>query len=124
MKLEDVKGYFKTQPLMYLATTEEDQPRVRPMALIYHNEQYWFCSISGRPKIDQIKKNNKVEFALNASDREDVSTIRGSGKAILIEDLETKKDLSEAIPWFIGYWESHTDPGFTLFRLDLERIEI
>ncbi|MHA2358023.1 MAG: pyridoxamine 5'-phosphate oxidase family protein [Candidatus Heimdallarchaeaceae archaeon] len=124
MKLEDVKEYFNTQPLMYFATNEDNQPRVRPMALIYHNGQCWCCSIAGRPKIEQIKKNNKIEFALNASDREEMSTIRGSGKAVLIEDFETKKDLSEAIPWFSGYWESYDDPNFVLYRLDLERIEV
>jgi len=38
MKLETVIDYFKSQPLMYLATVDGNQPRVRPMALIYHDE--------------------------------------------------------------------------------------
>ncbi|MCG3222199.1 MAG: pyridoxamine 5'-phosphate oxidase family protein [Candidatus Heimdallarchaeota archaeon] len=124
MKLEDIKDYFKQQPLMYLATTEGDQPRVRPMALIYHKEICWCCSISGRPKIKQIIDNNKIEFAINALDKEEFSTIRGSGKAVLVEDLETKKELSEVIPWFSGYWKSYDNPEFTLFRMDIERIEV
>lgn len=124
MKLEDIKDYFKQQPLMYLATTEGDQPRVRPMALIYHKEICWCCSISERPKIKQMIENKKIEFALNAHDKEEFSTIRGSGEAILIEDLETKRELSEAIPWFSGYWKSYNDPEFTLFRMDLDRIEV
>jgi len=124
MKLEDIKDYFKQQPLMYLATTEGEQPRVRPMALIYHKDTCWCCSISGRPKIKQMIENDKIEFAVNAHDREEFSTIRGSGTAVLIEDQEMRKDLSEAINWFSGYWKSYDDPDFTLFRLDLERIEV
>jgi uncharacterized pyridoxamine 5'-phosphate oxidase family protein len=124
MNLENIKEYFEQQPLMYLATTEGDQPRVRPMALIYHNETCWCCSISGRPKIKQMIDNNKIEFAVNAHDREEFSTIRGTGKAVLVEDKETRKELSEAINWFSGYWKSYDDPEFTLFRIDIEKIEV
>ncbi|NPD90167.1 MAG: pyridoxamine 5'-phosphate oxidase family protein [Asgard group archaeon] len=124
MKLEDITDYFKQQPLMYLATSEGNQPRVRPMALIYHKDTCWCCSISGRPKINQILENNKIEFAINAHDKEEFSTVRGTGIATLVEDKETKKDVSEAINWFSGYWKSYDDPEFTLFRLDLDRIEV
>ena len=123
MKLEDATDYFKTQPLMYLATLENDQPRVRPMALIYHKGQCWCCTTEGRPKIEQIKNNSKMEFALNAQDREDLGTIRGLGKAIIVDDLDTKKEIAKIIPWFSGYWESYKDPKFVLIRLDLELIE-
>jgi uncharacterized pyridoxamine 5'-phosphate oxidase family protein len=124
MKLEDIENYFKQQPLMYLATAEDNQPRVRPMALIYHKDTCWCCSISGRPKIKQMLDNNRIEFAINAHDKEEFSTIRGTGTAILVEDKETKKDVSEAINWFSGYWKSYDDPEFTLFQLDLDRIEV
>jgi uncharacterized pyridoxamine 5'-phosphate oxidase family protein len=124
MKLEEITEYFNQQPLMFLATTEDDQPRVRPMALIYHNDTCWCCSISGRPKIKQMLENNKIEFAVNAFDKEEFSTIRGTGIAILVEDKETKKDVSKAIDWFSGYWKSYDDPDFTLFRLDLDKIEV
>ena len=124
MKLEDVTDFFKTQPLMYLATSENNQPRVRPMALIYYKDQSWCCSIAGRPKIDQIRNNNKFEFAVIAPEREDMSTIRGRGKASIEENLEIKKELADFISWFSGYWDSYEDPNFTLIRLDLEKIEV
>ena len=124
MKLEDIKDCFKQQPLMYLSTIDGSQPRVRPMALIYYKETCWCCSVSGRPKIKQMIDNNNIEFAINAHDKEEFSTIRGRGKAVLVDDMETKKELSEAISWFSGYWKSYDDPEFTLFRLDLEEIEV
>ncbi len=124
MKLEDITDFFKTQPLMYLATSENDQPHVRPMALIYYKNQSWCCSIGGRPKIDQIRNNNKIEFAAIAPEREDMSTIRGTGKGSIEENLEIKKELAEFIPWFSGYWGSYEDPGFVLIKLDLEKIEV
>ena len=122
MKLEDVIDYFKTQPLMYLATIDGDQPKVRPMALIYHKDICWFVSIAGRKKIKELDANNNVEFAINPHDREDMSTIRGTGKAILIDDQEIRQDLASAIPWFDGYWESAEDPRFFLYKIDLEKV--
>ncbi|MHA1692760.1 MAG: pyridoxamine 5'-phosphate oxidase family protein [Candidatus Heimdallarchaeaceae archaeon] len=124
MKLDEVLDYLKLQPLMHLATVDGTQPRVRPVTLIYHNDMCWFVSISGREKINEIEKNNNVEFAINPQDREELSTIRGSGKAILITDFETKKEVIKAIPWFDGYWKSYDDPRFYLYKLDLEKISV
>ncbi len=124
MEIEDIIDYFKTQPLMYLATTDGKKPRVRPMALIYHKDTCWFVSIAGRKKIKEIETNDNVEFAINPQDREDLSTIRGSGRAILIDDQEIRQDLANAIPWFDEYWESAEDPRFFLYKIDLEQVSV
>ena len=124
MKLETVIDYFKSQPLMYLATVDGKQPKVRPMALIYHKDTCWFVSIAGRKKIKEIETNDNVEFAINPQDRDDLSTIRGSGKAILIDDQEIRQDLANAIPWFDGYWKSAEDSRFFLYKIDLEQVSV
>lgn len=124
MKLENLLDYLKLQPLMYLATVDGNQPRVRPMALIYHNDTCWFVSIAGTEKTNDIEKNNNVEFAINPQDREDLSTIRGTGKAILITDFETKKEVIKAIPWFSEFFKSYDDPMFYLYKLELEKISV
>jgi uncharacterized pyridoxamine 5'-phosphate oxidase family protein len=124
MDVETVINYLKKQPLMYLANVEGDQPRVRPMALIYHKDTCWFVSIAGRDKIKQFESNNKVEFAINPHDEEKLSTIRGTGKAILVDDADVRKDVANAIPWFDGYWESADDPRFFLYKIDLEQLSV
>lgn len=124
MKLETVIDYFKSQPLMYLATVDGKQPKVRPMALIYHKDTCWFVSIAGRKKIKEIETNDNVEFAINPQDRDDLSTIRGSGKAILIDNQEIRQDLANAIPWFDGYWKSAEDSRFFLYKIDLEQVSV
>ncbi len=124
MKLETVIDYFKSQPLMYLATVDGKQPKVRPMALIYHKDTCWFVSIAGRKKIKEIETNDNIEFAINPQDRDDLSTIRGSGKAILIDDQEIRQDLANAIPWFDGYWRSAEDSRFFLYKIDLEHVSV
>lgn len=124
MEVKNVIDYLKKQPLMYLANIDGDQPRVRPMALIYHKDTCWFVSIAGRDKIKQFEKNNNVEFAINPHDDEKLSTLRGSGKAILVDDAEIRKDVASAIPWFDSYWETSEDPRFFLYKIDLEELSV
>ena len=68
--------------------------------------------------------NNNVEFAINPQDREGMSTIRGTGKAILMDEPEIRKDVANTIPWFDGFWESSDDPRFFLYKIDLEKISV
>jgi len=124
MKVENVIDYLKKQPLMYLANIDGDQPRVRPMALIYHEDTCWFVSVAGRDKIKQIENNTNVEFAINPHDDKELSTIRGTGKAVLVDDSEIRKDVASAIPWFDGFWKSSEDPKFYLYKIDLEKLSV
>ena len=124
MELNKVINYLKKQPLMYLATIDGNCPKVRPVALIYHKENFWFVSIAGRDKIKQIKNNNNIEFAVNPNDDDSISTIRGQGLAILIEDSDVKRDVTTAIPWFKEYWDSANDPKFVLYKIELEKVSV
>jgi len=38
---EEVWGYFKDRQFIFLATSEEDQPRVRPVTLFYLDGRFW-----------------------------------------------------------------------------------
>ena len=94
------------------------------MALIYHMDTCWFVSIAGRRKIKEIETNDNIEFAINPQDREDLSTIRGTGRAVLIDDQELRQDLANVIPWFDEYWESAEDSNFFLYKIDLEQVSV
>ena len=124
MKLEEVYDFIKNLEVVSMATTENDQPRVRIMALIPHNDKFWCCTITSRPKMEQFKANGKFEFCSIIRKNENLGSIRACGRAKIIEDLEVKKELSKVIPFFNGYWEDYTDPKFGLIQLDIEKIEV
>ncbi|MFX1386453.1 MAG: pyridoxamine 5'-phosphate oxidase family protein [Promethearchaeota archaeon] len=124
MKLEEVYDFLNRLEIVSMATTEKDQPRVRIMALIPHNDKYWCCTISTRPKMEQFKANNKFEFCSIIKKNENLGSIRACGRAKIVEDLKLKKELSEAIPFFSGYWHDYNDPKFGLILLDIEKIEV
>lgn len=92
------------------------------MSIIPHKNQYWCCTISGRDKIEQIRHNNYFEFSFQLINNQ--GSIRARGKVDIVEELETKKEISEAISWFDDYWKGHDDPKFTLFGLNVDRIVV
>ena len=120
-KQEAIK-HLNSVELAYVATVDNNEPRVRIMSITPHKNQFWCCTITGRDKIDQIKKNNNFEFSFQLSENQ--GSIRARGKADIVEELETKKEISEVIPWFDDYWKDHNDPKFTLFRLNVDRIVV
>ena len=122
-QFEDVKKHLLQMPVVYFSTLEKNQPRVRPMALINCDNEFWLTSRSYEEKMNQVKENANFEFSFNESENLK-GMIRVSGKAYVIEDLETKEKLSKAIPFFKDYFKSPTDPNFGLIKLEIKSVRV
>ena len=61
-KFEDVKKYLLQMPIVFFSTMEKKQPRVRPMALIHCDNEFWLTSRSYEEKIAQVKDNEYFVF--------------------------------------------------------------
>ena len=57
---EEVWSHFKDLQFVYLATTEGDQPRVRPVTLLYIDKKFWITTGTNSAKVKQIKANQKI----------------------------------------------------------------
>lgn len=122
IKLGEIWSLLDGFPLTHLATIDNDQPRVRPMALITHNDSIWLSSKSDWSKVEQIRDNNKVELTVAPISETITGSIRLTAIAEIEEDLKTKEDLARAIPWFSNYWNGPEDPNFTLMKVKLNRV--
>ena len=93
--MEEVQKFLKECGVYYLATEEGDQARVRPFgtAEIFENRLY---IQTGKKKdvFKQIEANNKVELC----GFKDGKWIRVSGKLILDDRIEAKKDMLDKNP--------------------------
>lgn len=123
IKYEEIRKYFSNSPLIHLATLDGENPRVRMMSLIEHNEKLWLASRSHWDKIDQIRKNPNIEFTVPVRGEQEIGCIRVTGKAKIIENQSVREELAKAIPWFNGYWKSPEDPAFALISLTLSSIK-
>lgn len=122
MALSEVWSHFEVGGLANLATIDGDQARVRMMSLNVYDDKLWLVTRSGDDKLDQIRRNPKVEFTYAVRGKERTGCLRATANAIIVDDPNTREAVSSSISWFSGYWKSSEDPNFTLIRLDLKKI--
>jgi general stress protein 26 len=122
MTLAEVWPHFEAGGLAHIATMDGDQPRVRMMSLNVCDNNLWLVTRSGDDKIDQIRKNAKIEFTYAVPGKGRTGCLRATAEAFIIDNQETREKVTSSIPWFAGYWKSSEDPDFTLIRLDLKKI--
>jgi general stress protein 26 len=122
MTLTEVWPLFEAGGLVHLSTMDGHQPRVRVMALTIHDSKLWVVTRTADDKVDQIRKNPKVEFTFPVPGKERTGCLRATAEAKIVEDQSTRSEVASVIPWFSGYWTSSEDPNFTLIRLDLKKV--
>lgn len=62
--IETVVDYLSSVPAWYLATTEGDQPHVRPFSFVASlNDRIWFCTGKGKDVYRELQANPKFEVS-------------------------------------------------------------
>ncbi|WP_371802897.1 pyridoxamine 5'-phosphate oxidase family protein [Candidatus Lokiarchaeum ossiferum] len=122
MQLEEIMAFLSKSDIIYFASVENCQPRVRVMGLIYSNEKFWVTSKTSRTKINQLKENSSFEFCTVIKQGNSLGTIRARGTANIIDDNDIKSAVSKSISWFDTYWKSSQDPDYTLIELDIHEL--
>jgi len=93
--MQIVNDFLKKAGTYYLATVEDDQPRVRPFGTvnIFENKLY-IQTGKVKPTAKQLAKNPKVEICAMA----DGEWIRVSGTLVEDDRFEAKKSMLDAYP--------------------------
>ncbi len=124
MDMATLLEYLREFPLAHLATIDGDQPRVRAMALIVHNDELWLSTKTVWDKVRQLEENNRIELSIGIKGESGTGTARVTGRAIKINDNKIRSELAEAIPWFSRYWSSHDSDLFGLYRIEISKVLI
>ena len=110
--MKEVQEFLKKCGVYYLATTEGNQPRVRPFgtAEIFENHLY---IQTGKKKavFKQILKNNQVELCAFSEGR----WIRVSGSLALDDRVEAKKCMLDNNPTLRSMYDEHDDNTAVLY---------
>ena len=110
--MKEVQEFLKNAGVYYLATVEDDKPRVRPFgnAEIFEDKLY---IQTGKKKdvYKQIEKNNNVEICAF----KDGKWIRVSGKLIADDRVEAKKDMLDKNPTLRGMYDENDDNTIVLY---------
>ena len=102
---------------VFLATTDDDQPRVRPVTLINFEGKFWVTTDTDSEKVKQIMKNPKVEFSFIFKKKNRNCCLRVTGLAKIIKDRQIKAKLAKHCSFFSRHWKSVDDPNYTLLQI-------
>ena len=110
--MEEVQKFLKEAGVYYLATMDGNQPRVRPFgtAEIFDNHLY---IQTGKKKdvYKQIEINPNVEICAF----KDGKWIRVTGKLVLDDRIEAKKDMLDKNPTLRGMYDENDDNTAVLY---------
>ncbi|MBC2581671.1 pyridoxamine 5'-phosphate oxidase family protein [Clostridium sp. DJ247] len=117
---EEIFELMRKNPVFFLATVEEDQPRVRGM-LLYKADDNGIVFHTGIMKdvYGQVVKNPKVELCFNGNGTQ----VRVSGELEIVDDNNLKDEISEhPTRKFLKPWKESGElkdfyETFVVFRL-------
>lgn len=98
MDLKDYIEFANKNPACYIATIDNDQPRVRGFLLWYADESgFYFHTGTTKNVFKQLRKNPKLEVCFIAPSRDpaEMKMMRIAGKVKFIDDLKLKAKLLE-----------------------------
>lgn len=100
-----------------LATVDGAKPRVRPVTLIYDAGKLWVMTDTESAKVDQIRRNPRVEFCLQFTEGDADCSLRISGLASIVAERSVRRKIAEQVSFFRDHWKTPDDPGFTLLEI-------
>lgn len=121
MTKEEVIDLIKDTGFGFLATTEGNQPRVRPMMPYLTEDGDLLLALLSRSRtIQQTKENPLVEICY--VDRK-MAYCRLSGKAKISDDAEKKTIVFNNIPMLRQYFSGPEDQNFVLMEIEVSDCE-
>ncbi len=122
IKKEIWSNFEEFQPI-FLATTEKDKPRVRPVTLAFLDSRFWVFTGTKDAKVKQIRANPKIEFCYLFKKGENSGYVRANGIAKITQDQKIKEQMANRCDYFDQHWKGPNDPNYTLLEFEIEEIE-
>ena len=110
--MKEVQEFLKDAGVYYLATMDNNQPRVRPFGTAEIFEDKLYIQTGKKKDVyKQIEANNNVEICAF----KDGKWIRISGKLIADDRVEAKKDMLDKNPNLRGMYDENDDNTIVLY---------
>lgn len=94
--MKEVYEFLKNCGVYYLATIEENQPRVRPFGTVdIYNDRIYIQTGKVKAVAQQMKANPKIEISAMAQDGR---WIRLSAEAVLDDDIKVQEHMLDEYP--------------------------
>ena len=111
--MNEIVKFIKDAKVFYIATVDDDKPRVRPFGFTmeYQNRIY-FCTSNKKNVYDQLKSNPHFEACTLSKD---MRWIRLQGKAVFDDSTDAKAKAFEVMP---GLSKIYKTEDFEVFYVE------
>lgn len=117
--MKEVLEFLKNSGFYYLATVDGDKPKVRPFGTAEIFEDHLYIQTGKKKDVfKQIEKNNNVEI----SAFHDGKWIRISGKLVIDERIEAKKNMLDKNPDLRSMYDENDDNTVVLYFEEVKAI--
>jgi len=116
--MKESLSWFKNTTInAYMATVEDDQPRTRPVSILWREDAVWLTSGASNGKAQQVRRHPCVELCVPIERNDRHGYVRLSGEAEIVTDPEIRARIGAEFPFFGTFWEGTDDPRYTLIRV-------
>ena len=122
--MKDIYSFITENQYVYLTTTQDMQPKIRPMTLFYYKGIFYFVTFTNDAKVAQIKNNKLIEVLLPIKDQlNNQGYIKMSGKAKICTDADAKYEATYFCYFFDELYDGPDDPDFCLLECNFDAFE-
>ena len=116
-KIQSPEEILSGETTIFLATLDEDQPRVRPVTLVESEGELFVLTGSKDNKIAQIQIHNKVDILTLVKHGERTGYLRFTAKATIEDNPKIRARAAKTASFFNQFWDSPDHSGFALLRI-------
>ncbi len=118
MKIEDCIKFANENPICYLATTENDQPRVRALGFWFADETgFYFQTSTTKEFSGQLRKNPKTEVCFYKHEGMVGTMLRIAGEVEFISDPKLAERVLNDRPFLKDFGLTIDSPHLVMFKI-------
>lgn len=121
--IDDCRKFIHDCGYFFLATSVDNQPKLRPFGMIYSNNRELFIATDKRKRVYfELINNSQMEIA--AYNLHTRKWIRISGKAEMENSIFIKEDMMNVYPVLKQKYQNETEMFLAIFKLVIYNINI
>ena len=121
--VRDICKFIRECGYFFLATSEEGAPHLRPMGMIYADDEALYLATDKRKNVyRELVGNPLVELASYSLSSRKWARIRG--KATVESSLRIKEDMSEMYPMLHQEYAGEEEVFLVIFKVNMESVNV
>jgi uncharacterized pyridoxamine 5'-phosphate oxidase family protein len=118
MKIQDCISFTNDNPICYLATVEDNQPRVRALGFWFADKTgFYFQTSTTKNFVRHLKENPNTEVCFYKHEDIIGTMLRITGKVEFLTDPKFKEKAIIERPFLKHFGITAESPGLILFRI-------